>query len=461
MELVSLPWLELSVVLPLLGAALLTRVRERDRAIRGATIVCAATLAVTLGAWITFAVADGSESLHWTGSHSVYQREGLAIDRLSAPLLPLAALLYLTTVATTIRTEQSTFSFGRTLVSESILIATLTCRHPWIIIALLAVSLAPVVAELRARKQNPRVFLLHQGISIALLCAGQLLANRGGGTGTAAIAGGLLAGGALIRSGICPFHCWMTDLFERASLGTSLLFVTPITGAYAVMRLAFPVAPPWVLQSIAFLSVFTAVYAAGMGLVQRDVRRFFVYVFLSHSSLVLAGIEAATPVSLAGALFVWLSVGISLLGFGLALRSVEARAGRISLDLFHGLYEHTPFLAGMFLITGLASIGFPGTIGFIGMELLVDGAVGVHSLMGLAVMLAAAMNGTAVVGAYFHIFTGARRSVTTSIGCRTSERVAIVVILVLIIGGGLFPQAGVTSRYEAAKTLLQRTVGAR
>jgi NADH-quinone oxidoreductase subunit M len=253
----------------------------------------------------------------------------------------------------------------------------------------------------------------------------------------------------------------MTDLFERATLGTSLLFVTPITGAYAVMRLAFPVAPASVFQRIALLSVTTAVYAAGMGLVQREVRRFFCYVFLSHSSLVLAGIETATPISLAGALYVWLSVGISLLGFGLALRSVEARTGRVSLESFHGLYEHTPFLAAMFLITGLASIGFPGTIGFIGTELLVQGAVDVHPFVEFAVVLAAALNGIAVVGAYFHVFTGTRHSVATSIGCRTSERIAIVVIVALIIGGGLFPQPGVASRYHVAEALLKNARTAR
>ena len=47
-----------------------------------------------------------------------------------------------------------------------------------------------------------------------------------------------LLGAVFIRSGIVPVHCWMTDLFEHATFGTSLLFVTPITGAYLAARLA-------------------------------------------------------------------------------------------------------------------------------------------------------------------------------------------------------------------------------
>jgi len=247
----------------------------------------------------------------------------------------------------------------------------------------------------------------------------------------------------------------MTDLFEKATFSTALLFVTPMAGAYAVMRLVFPIAPEWALQSIALLSLVTAIYAAGMALVQTDSRRFFCYLFLSHASLVLVGLEIANPIGLAGALCVWLSVGISLLGFGLALRSVEARIGRFSLDRFHALYQHTPFLSGLFLLTGLSSIGFPGTVGFIGTELLIEGAIEIYPLVGFTIVIAAALNGIAVVKAFFYVFTGAPKTPSMILmSCRPAERVTILVVVVLITGGGIIPQPGVKSRYHAAKALL-------
>jgi len=452
-----LPWLELSVLLPLVGAVWVSLLNDRDRARTISTAICGVTLVCAIGEWLDFAMLGSFEAHdHWDLFQSVFHVDVFVIDELSAPLLPLGALLYLATVMTTLRTKSSRFSFGGTMVSESILLATLSCRHPWLIIALLAAATIPPWLELRQRKQSTRVYVYHMGLFIALLVAGQSLVGSDASAATPPIlAGCLLTAGALIRSGICPLHCWMTDLFEKATLGTALLFVTPMTGAYAVMRLVFPVAPSWALQSIAVLSLATAIYAAGMALVQKDSRRFFCYLFLSHSSLVLVGLEMATPIGLAGALCVWLSVGISLLGFGLALRSVEARTGRLSLDTFHGLYEHTPFLAAMFLVTGLASIGFPGTVGFIGTELLMEGAVAVYPLVGLAVVAAAAMNGVAVVKAYFHVFTGTRHKATVSMGCRPSERITILIIVVLIIGGGLVPQPGVQSRYHAARALLE------
>jgi NADH-quinone oxidoreductase subunit M len=259
----------------------------------------------------------------------------------------------------------------------------------------------------------------------------------------------------LLRSGIIPVHCWMTDLFENLSFGTALLFVTPMTGIYAALRLVVPVAPEWALTCVTILSLTTAVYAAAMALVQREARRFFCYLFLSHSSLVLVGLEIATPIGLTGALSLWLSVSLSLAGFGLTLRALEARMGQLSLTDDHGLYEHMPTLAVFFLLTGLASVGYPGTIGFLATELLVDGAVQAYPYIGLAVVLTGALNGIAVVQAYFRLFAGTRCTASVSLRSRPSERVAVLTLALLILGGGLLPQPGIASRYRAAMQLVR------
>ena len=452
-----LPWLELAVLIPLIGGLWVSTLKNRNIARTHSIIICAVAFVCAVGEWIDFSTLRTYEAHdHWDLLASVFHRDVFVIDELSAPLVPLGAMLYLLTVMTTLRTKVNRFSFGWTLFSESILLATLSCREPWAIIALMSVATLPPLHEMRVRKQSAQFYCLHMGLFIALMVAGQALVPAGASAlNPPVVAGCLLTAGALLRSGITPLHCWMTDLFEKVTFGTALLFVTPMTGAYAVMRLVLPIAPDWALQWIAIVSLFTSVYAAGMALVQHEARRFFCYVFLSHSSLVLVGLEMVTPLGLAGALCVWLSVGISLLGFGLTLRSVEARTGRLSLNSFHGLYEHAQILAGLFLLTGLASIGFPGTIGFIGTELLVEGAVEVYPLVGLAVVLAAMLNGVAVVLAYFRVFTGTRHQASISLNCRRSERIAILVLTVLILGGGLYPQPGAASRYHAAVALME------
>lgn len=258
----------------------------------------------------------------------------------------------------------------------------------------------------------------------------------------------------LVRCGTVPAHCWVTDWFEHASFGIAILFVAPLSGVYAAVRLVLPVAPDWVLQSIGLVSLFTAVYAAGMATVQREERRFFAHLFLSHAALVLVGLELHTELSLCASLCLWFSAILSLGGFGLTLRALEARFGRLSLTDFHGLYEHTPRLAVFFLLTGLASVGFPGTIGFISIELLVDSAVEANLYIGVGVLLASALNGIAVLRAYFLLFTGARHVSTVFLGIGLRERVAVLTLSTLILGGGFFPQPGVTTREHAAEEIL-------
>ena len=190
----------------------------------------------------------------------------------------------------------------------------------------------------------------------------------------------------LVRCGTVPAHCWLTDWFEHASLGIALLYVIPLSGVYAAVRLVLPIGQDWVLRSIGLISLVTAVYAAGMATIQRETRRFFAYLFLSITSLVLVGLELQTELSLTGSLCLWFAVIVSLGGFGLTFRALEARFGRLSLTDYHGLYEHAPTLAVFFLLTGLASVGFPGTLGFIATELLVDSAVEANPYIGIGVI---------------------------------------------------------------------------
>lgn len=451
------PWLECSILLPLLGAIACGLLQDPVRSQRVAVICGVLTLFCTTGEWLDFAMIGTFEAHdHWDVVQWFFRKDIFVIDELSAPLLPLTSLLYLMTMVSTLRTKLGRFSFGLTLASEAIALATLSCHNAWGIILLLSLSVVPPWIELYRRGASTRVFSIHMGLSIALLVIGWSLVDFTGEQPTASLlSASLLTLAVLLRAGACPLHPWMADLFEHATLGTALLFVAPMTGAYAVMHLVFPVAPAWAMQSIAVLSLVTAVYAAGMATIQTDARRFFCYLFLSHSSLVLSGLEIVTTIGLTGALCVWISVGLSLGGFGLTLRSIESRIGRITLKRYHGMYEHTPTLAGLFLLTGLASIGFPGTIGFIGMELLVEGAVDVYPLVGLAVVVAAALNSVAILRAYFRIFTGRKFETSVMLRSRPSERFAVSVLTILVLGGGLWPQPGVASRHHAAEALMK------
>lgn len=456
MNVLHWPWLELAILTPLVGAALVFRLCDSQVARRWCMAFAGATLVFTVGAWLDFSFTH-AELAHDPGPFANSLHDFLEVDALSAPLLPLAALLFLLVAMATLRTKIRRFSFAWTLVSLGVTLAVLTCRNPWGIVGLMAVHSVPPYLELRARDKPTRAYVLHMALFLGSLIIGWAVVEWEGRQRTHTLLAVLpLLVAVLVRMGSIPFHCWITDLFEHATFGTALLYVTPMLGAYVAVRLVLPIAPDWVLRSIGFVSLATAVYAAGMALVQQEARRFFCYIFLSHSALVLVGLESLSPLGLTGALCVWLSVGLSLAGFGLALRALEARHGRLSLAGYHGVYEHTPLLAVCFLLTGMASVGFPGTFGFLGTELLVDGAVQSFPFIGVTVVVAAALNGIAVMQAYFKLFTGTRHVSTVPLAVGMRERFAVLTLAVLILGGGLYPQPGVESRHHAATEILKQ-----
>ena len=449
------PYLELTIFLPAFCCALVILARDTQVARVRCLWVSGATLVAATVSWLDFATLHVFEAHDdWSMVELLTGRELIVVDEFSAPLLPLTALGFFLTLLATVGLKTKNFSYSWALIAESLTLCTLSAKEPWWLVLMLTATCIPMLAELKSRKQSIRPFLIYQLLFVVCAVAGVWLATKSE-TPSVTLSSVLLAIAVLIRSGTVPAHFWLTDMMDRASFGSAMLFVTPMLGAYACMRLVLPMSPDWALRMIGLLSLATAVYASCMALVQTDARRFFSFLFLSHSSLVLVGLELVTPIGLTGALCLWMSVGIALTGFGITLRCIEARVGRVSLDQYYGLYSHMPTMAAFFLMTGLASVGFPCTIGFIATELLIDGAITLSPVVGCFVVFSTMLNSIAVVHAYFRIFTGTKRTGTIPLVSQTEERVAVIVLSGLILGGGLFPQAGVESRYRAAIDLME------
>ncbi len=453
MNLFAPSWVELAIAIPLAGAVCVSRVRNPETASRwclgftGATLACSVLAA---GAFAFDLPAGWGRPAHEPAS-------AFAVDELSVSLVPLVALLHFLTALATVRTKMGRFSFAWMLFGEAVRVAAFACVNPWLLIGLVAVSAVSPYFELRNRAKPTRVFMLHMGGFVALLVAGWVSAESF--PQLRSLAGALLLLAVLVRSGTVPFHLWVADLCESGTFGNSLLYVTPLSGAYLAVRLVLPVAPDWALTGLGTVSTITALYAAGMATVQTDGRRLFAYLFLSHASLILVGMQLHTPITLTGSLALWHSVMLSLCGLGLTLRALEARLGRLSLTRYHGLYEHSPALAVCFLLTGLASVGFPGTMGYVAAEVLVDGVVAANPLVGIATIVAAALNGIAILRAYLLLFTGRRHVSTVSLAITHRERFAVLTLTAIILMAGLNPQPNVESSHKAAEAILQaRTI---
>ena len=458
----ALLWLASLVVLPgVVIVASLFRINVewlRRLAVGSAALMVVAAAIVAVSPRLRdFSIA--SAALTWASEPEAIIR----IGTLSAVLLPFAALLWLLTVAVTPRAALDRGGLRRTALATVITLASFLTESGVVLLLLSAASVWTFLSALpgAAHAYQRRIVAAYLGGSTVLLGVGvALLVGPGVHNTTLQVIGiWFIVIAALMRKGILPFHAWVPEVFDHGRLGPVILFNAPQVGAYITVVLIVPRASADVLRLIAVLALATAMYGAALALVQRSARRACGYLFMSQSALVMAGLDCSSESALAGGLVVWLAAGLAFAALARAVQVLEARRGRLDLITYHGGYDRMPLLAISFLAMGLACTGFPGTLGFVGQELLVNGAVEAFPLMGFAVVIASALTGLAVLRMYFSLFCGRPEALSRAdlrFGLTQREAWTFVALMIALIGFGLAPRPLVDSRFAASDDILEQ-----
>ncbi len=111
------------------------------------------------------------------------------------------------------------------------------------------------------------------------------------------IAFSLLLFGFGVKIPIVPFHTWLPDAHTEAPTPISMILAGVLlkTGAYGLVRIAFPVCP-WGAQVLAWpmvlIGVASILYGALAALAQSDFKRLVAYSSVSHMGYVLLGLAA-------------------------------------------------------------------------------------------------------------------------------------------------------------------------
>jgi NADH-quinone oxidoreductase subunit M len=179
----------------------------------------------------------------------------------------------------------------------------------------------------------------------------------------------LLIVGFAIKLPIFPLHTWLPDAHTDAPTGVSVVLAGALLkmGGYGIIRICvsiFPDTAKTYAPLFIVLAVIGIVYGAAVTLRQTDLKRLIAYSSVSHMGYVLLGIFAFSQVSLVGASLQMFSHGI-VTGLlfamaGLVMHNTEER----DLRKLGGLAKQTPFIAVIFGIACLASLGLPLTSGF-------------------------------------------------------------------------------------------------
>lgn len=173
-----------------------------------------------------------------------------------------------------------------------------------------------------------------------------------------------------IKLPIFPFHTWMLKVHTEAPISVVMIHsgILLKMGAYGMIRFGILLFPQQATQwatVLAILGVINILYGAVLAFVQKDFKLVLAYSSISHMGIVLLGIAAFNTIGMEGAIFQLVSHGlISALMF-LLVGAIYERTQTSMLDEMGGLAKNVPFISGILLVSGMASLGLPGLSGFV------------------------------------------------------------------------------------------------
>lgn len=174
-----------------------------------------------------------------------------------------------------------------------------------------------------------------------------------------------------IKIPIFPFHTWMLRVHTEATPSIVMIHsgILLKMGVYGLIRFGAFLLPAQ-LESwstvIAILGVINILYGAVLACVQKEFKLVLAYSSISHMGIVLLGLASLNEVGLQGAIYQSVSHGLISALLFLIVGSLYERTGTTQLDDLGGLAKSVPFMSGILLTAGMASLGLPGLSGFVG-----------------------------------------------------------------------------------------------
>ena len=269
--------------------------------------------------------------------------------------------------------------------------------------------------------------------------------------------------GFAFKAPVFPFHTWLPDALLEGPIGMAVVLAGIKLGTFGFMRFSIPLLPEasksaTVVSVMMGLGLAAIVYGAIMALIQPDFRRLLAYSSISHLGFIVIGLFALNYQGLQGSLLTMINLGFSTAGLFFIAGFLQSRQQTTELTAFGGMAKHTPLLAAFFLLIGLASIGLPGTNGFVGEFLVLLGVFKAHWVYG-----AIAVTGVIFGAAYFlwyyerAILGPVGKAVRESIGdLHLRETVIALSLSMMILWIGLYPAPFLRMMNGSVQALVDR-----
>ena len=175
-----------------------------------------------------------------------------------------------------------------------------------------------------------------------------------------------------------PVHTWLPDAHVEAPTAGSVILAGVLLkmGAYGFLRFSIPILPDasaFFTPMMMVLSVVAIIYTSLVALAQEDMKKLIAYSSVAHMGFVTIGIFSMNQQGVQGAVLQMVSHGIVSGALFLCVGVIYDRMHTRMIDRYGGLVERMPKYAFIFMVFTMATIGLPGTSGFVGEFLVLTG----------------------------------------------------------------------------------------
>jgi NADH-quinone oxidoreductase subunit M len=265
-----------------------------------------------------------------------------------------------------------------------------------------------------------------------------------------------------------PVHTWLPDAHVEAPTAGSVILAGVLLkyGGYGFLRFSLPMLPDASLTFtplIYTLSIVAVIYTSLVALAQEDMKKLIAYSSVAHMGFVTIGAFSVTVQGIEGAIFQMLSHGLVSAALFLIVGVVYDRVHSRDISTYGGLAERMPAYALVFMLFMLASVGLPGTSGFVGEFLVLVGAFQDNAWVAAFAATGMVLGAAYMLYLYRRVmFEALKKDALKTLADLSPREIAVFAPLaVVVLWMGLYPDPFLEIMHVSVENLIDRVEAAR
>ena len=248
-----------------------------------------------------------------------------------------------------------------------------------------------------------------------------------------------------LKAPMIPGHTWLPDTAEQATPGTSTMLIGILdkVGTYGMLAILLPIFPNASIEFAPVIIGFAAagiIYGALVAIAQKNIKRTFAYISISHFGFIVMGIFSFTSIGMIGSVIYMVAHGLSTAGLFLTAGYLIRQKDNSLISNFGGVTKAAPVMTGLFLIAGLSSIALPGMAGFVAEFMVLTGTFQKYKIPAIIATLAIVLAAIYMLWLYQRVFTGTETKESSNIiDLNKKQILALSPLVALTLLFGFYP----------------------